>query len=72
MFAWRTNVHSLYCASCVLSCSQAAGEAESKVMLEFAQIEEQLSGVERYAMRILEAESAEFTAQRLRQAEVWR
>ena len=39
-------------------------------MLEFAQIEEQLSGVERYAMRILEAESAEFTAQRLRQAEV--
>ena len=52
-------------------CPQASGEAESKVMLEFAQIEEQLSGVERYAMRILEAESAEFTAQRLRQAEVW-
>lgn len=39
-------------------------------MGEFARLEEQLSGVERYAMKFLEAENAEFAAQQLRVAEV--
>ena len=38
--------------------------------MEFARIEDQLSGVERYAMRFLEAENAEFAAEQLRIAEV--
>lgn len=36
---------------------------------EFAQLEGQLSGVELYAMKYLEAENAEVTAERLRKAE---
>ena len=38
--------------------------------MEFARIEDQLNGVERYAMRFLEAENAEFAAEQLRIAEV--
>ena len=42
----------------------------SKVMNEFAQVEDQLSGVERYAMRYLEEANAEFAAEQLKMAEV--
>ena len=42
----------------------------SKAMAEFARIEEQLSGVERYAMKYLEEANAEFAAAQLRLAEV--
>ncbi len=40
------------------------------MLKEFAHLEEQLNGVERYAMKFLEAENAEFAAQQLRIAEV--
>ena len=43
---------------------------ESKALAEFSQLEEQLSGVELYIMRYIEAENAEFTAEQLRIAEV--
>jgi len=50
---------------------QVRPEAEcSKAMAEFARIEEQLNGVERYAMKYLEEENAEFAAAQLRLAEV--
>lgn len=39
-------------------------------MQEFAVLEEQLNGVERYAMKYIEAESFEKTEQQLREAEV--
>ena len=42
----------------------------SRAVQEFAQLEEQLSGVERYAMKFLEVENADVAAERLRQAEV--
>ena len=42
----------------------------SKVMSEFAEVEDQLSGVERYAMRYLEETNAEFAAEQLKIAEV--
>lgn len=45
-------------------------ECASKALNEFAVIEVQLSGVERYAMRYLEEENAEFTAEQLKIAEV--
>ncbi len=39
-------------------------------MSEFATIEEQLNGIEKYAMYFLEEETAEFAAEQLRVAEV--
>ena len=42
----------------------------SRAVQEFSQLEDQLSGVERYAMKFLEAENAEKADERLRQAEV--
>ena len=42
----------------------------SRAVQELSQLEEQLSGVERYAMKFLEAENAEIADERLRQAEV--
>ena len=44
----------------------------SRAVQELSQLEEQLSGVERYAMKFLEAENAEIADERLRQAEVRR
>ena len=46
-----------------------AGEG-SQVLSEFAGLEAQLSRVELYAMKFLEAETADFTAEQLRIAEV--
>ena len=43
---------------------------ESQVQSEFDRLQEELSGVEQYAMRYLEAERAHVTSQELRQAEV--
>lgn len=40
------------------------------MLLEFASLEEQLSGVERYAMKFIETENADIAEQQLRQAEV--
>ena len=45
-------------------------EGSSKVLTEFATIEHQLSGIERYAMRYLEEENAEIAAEQLKLAEV--
>ena len=45
-------------------------ESSSKVLTEFAAIEHQLSGIERYAMRYLEEENAEIAAEQLKIAEV--
>ena len=45
-------------------------DSSSKVLTEFATIEHQLSGVERYAMRYLEEENAEIAAEQLKLAEV--
>jgi superfamily II DNA/RNA helicase len=42
---------------------------ESQVQSEFDRLQEELSGVEQYAMRYLEAERAHVTSQELRQAE---
>ena len=47
-----------------------AVSAESQVQSEFAQLQEQLSGVEQYAMRYLEAERAHIISQELQMAEV--
>ena len=44
--------------------------AESQVECEFALLQEQLSGVEQYAMRYLELERADITSEELRIAEV--
>jgi len=53
-----------------LNSKEVRPEAEcSKAMAEFARIEEQLNGVERYAMKYLEEENAEFAAAQLRLAE---
>jgi hypothetical protein len=49
--------------------SAAVSGAESQVQSEFALLHEQLSGVEQYAMRYLEAERAHITSQELRLAE---
>lgn len=49
---------------------QVAASAESQVQSEFAQLQEQLSGVEQYAVRYLEAERAHITSQELQMAEV--
>ena len=50
---------------------KAHAETEcSKAMAEFARIEDQLSGIERYAMKYLEEANAEFAAAQLRLAEV--
>ena len=59
-------------SECVLPQTKAAAvvEAESQVQSEFAQLQEQLSGVEQYAMRYLEAERAHIISQELRLAEV--
>jgi E1A-binding protein p400 len=43
--------------------------AESQVQSEFAKLQEELSGVEQYAMRYLEAERAHIISQELRMAE---
>ena len=40
------------------------------MVMEFTALEEQLSGIEKYMMRFLEAENAEETARQLLQAEV--
>lgn len=45
-------------------------ESDSKVLTEFAAIEHQLSGIERYAMRYLEEENADIAAEQLKIAEV--
>ena len=45
-------------------------EYGSKALNEFATIEDQLSGIERYAMRYLEEVNAEFAAEQLKIAEV--
>ena len=45
-------------------------ESNSKVLTEFASIEHQLSGVERYAMRYLEEQNADVAAEQLKLAEV--
>ena len=45
-------------------------EGSRKVLTEFAAIEHQLSGIERYAMRYLEEENAEIAAEQLKLAEV--
>lgn len=45
-------------------------ESDSKVLSEFAAIEHQLSGIERYAMRYLEEETAEIATEQLKMAEV--
>ena len=45
-------------------------EETIKAMSEFATIEEQLNGVEKYAVYFLEEETADFTAEQLRVAEV--
>ena len=45
-------------------------ESSSKALSEFATIEYQLSGVERYAMRYLEEKNAEAAAEQLKMAEV--
>ena len=45
-------------------------EFSSKALNEFAVIEDQLSGVERYAMRYLEEKNAKVTAEQLKIAEV--
>ena len=42
----------------------------AKAMSEFAVIEEQLNGIEKYAMYFLEEENAEYAAEQLRLAEV--
>ena len=42
----------------------------SQVQSEFDRLQEELSGVEQYAMRYLEAERAHITSQELRLAEV--
>ena len=44
--------------------------SESQVLHKFSVLEEQLSGIERYVMRFLEAENSEIAALQLRQAEV--
>ena len=44
--------------------------AESQVQSEFDRLQEELSGVEQYAMRYLESERAHITSQELRLAEV--
>ena len=49
---------------------KVADSGSERVLAEFARIEEQLNGVERYAMNFLEAENAEFAAEQLRIAEV--
>ena len=43
---------------------------ESQILHKFSVLEEQLSGIERYVMRFLEAENSEIAALQLRQAEV--
>lgn len=43
---------------------------EDKIRSEFAAIDDQLNGVERYAMRYLEEENAGAAAEQLKQAEV--
>lgn len=45
-------------------------EETIKAMSEFATIEEQLNGVEKYAVYFLEEETAEIAAEQLRVAEV--
>ena len=45
-------------------------EVESQVQSEFARLQEQLSGVEQYAVRYLEAERAHIMSHELRLAEV--
>lgn len=45
-------------------------DSSSKAMNEFTEVESQLSGVERYAMRYLEEANAEFAAEQLKIAEV--
>ena len=45
-------------------------ESESKALSAFARIEIQLSGIERYAMKFLEEETADLAAEQLRIAEV--
>lgn len=48
------------------------GDSEdAKAMAEVAAIEEQLNGVEKYAMYFMEQENAEVAAEQLRRAEVW-
>ena len=49
---------------------QGAAAEGSRVLAEFSRIEEQLSGVERYAMNYLEEQNADFAAEQLRIAEV--
>ena len=43
---------------------------ESQVQSEFDRLQEELSGVEQYAVRYLESERAHITSQELRLAEV--
>lgn len=45
-------------------------DCNSKAVTEFAAIEQQLSGIERYAMRYLEEENADIAAEQLKLAEV--
>ena len=58
------------CLTVLPQASAAVSGAESQVQSEFALLHEQLSGVEQYAMRYLEAERAHITSQELRLAEV--
>ena len=46
------------------------GEETTQVMSEIAAIEDQLNGIEKYAMYFLEEETAESAAEQLRLAEV--
>lgn len=46
------------------------GEETAQVISEIAAIEEQLNGIEKYAMYFLEEETAESAAEQLRLAEV--
>ena len=45
-------------------------EETAKALSEFTSIEEQLNAVEKYAMYFIEEETAEITAEQMRQAEV--
>lgn len=52
------------------SVGKQVDEETAKAMSEFASIEEQLNGVEKYAMYFLEEETSELAAEQLRLAEV--
>ena len=53
-----------------VSIQELGHNSESQVLRKFSVLEEQLSGIERYVMRFLEAENSEIAALQLRQAEV--